>query len=142
MGIRKVEDVMRKTLLAVSPSTTVAEAAVLMSENDVGAILVMHASSLLGICTERDILTKIVACGIPPDNRLVKDVMTPDPVFVSPETDFVAALVLMKNGHFRHLPVISSGKPVGMVSSRDAMASELVQEEKMRDFMQHLQERL
>lgn len=114
-----VADVMTgDKLLSVEPTTTVAEAATMMGERRAGSALVMRDGKLAGIFTERDVVRALGqhfdAAGHP-----VSEWMTPDPVTVPPETDARAALKIMLDGGFRHLPVVVDDQVVGIVSIRD-----------------------
>ncbi|MGR8921280.1 MAG: CBS domain-containing protein [Gammaproteobacteria bacterium] len=106
---------------------TAAEAARVMRERQVGAILVLEAGRLAGIFTERDALFRIVAEGLDPTTTPIASAMTPDPTTIHPDKDFDKALEMMHSGHFRHLPVVEDGSLLGMVSSLDAMGPELEQ---------------
>lgn len=121
-----IMQVMRAPLVAV-PSMSVAEAARLMAEHKVGAVMVGEDGKLLGIFTERDLLARIVAKGIDPASTTLARVMTKKPVTVAPGEPLGYALVLMQEKGFRHLPVTDGGKPVGIVSSRSAMDPDLLE---------------
>ena len=106
-------------------TTTVFEAALLMKERAKGALLVLDGSKLVGIFTERDALFRVIAAGRDPATTRVGDVMTPQPQSIHPDEPFVHALRVMHEGGFRHLPVVEHGRPLGVVSSRDALDSDL-----------------
>lgn len=114
-------------LLTTQSSTTIAKAAKLMKQRRVGAIVVLDGLELAGIFTERDALYRVVAEGRDPKSTTVAEVMTSNPSTVHPDSPFESALELMHVGGFRHVPVVDSGRPIGMVSSRDAMGPELEQ---------------
>jgi len=80
---------------------------------------------LTGIFTERDALFRVIAEGRDPQATLVRDVMTRDPQTIAPERPFGHALHMMFEGGFRHVPVIENGQPVGVVSARDALGTEI-----------------
>ena len=116
--MRTLDQVMNTGLVTVSPATTVAEAATVMSTRHVGSALVMDGDLLIGILTERDIVRSLgsdfdAAAG------LVKDWMTPDPTTLLPTSTATEALDLMLEAGFRHLPVVEGGRVLGMVSIRD-----------------------
>lgn len=106
-------------------SATVYEAALLMKERGKGALLVLDGSKLAGIFTERDALFRVIAVGRDPITTRVGEVMTPQPQSIHPDEPFVHALRVMHRGGFRHLPVVEHGRPLGIVSSRDALDSDL-----------------
>ena len=117
-----VED---QAVLSASAKTSVAEAAQLMKQHKVGAVLVVDEERLVGIFTERDGLYRVVAEQRDTRKTTLADVMTPNPQTVHPDEPFPRALHLMHTGGFRHVPVVENGLPIGMVSARDALGPEL-----------------
>jgi len=107
--------------------TSVAAAARIMKEHRVGAILVTREGRLAGIFTERDALFRVIGEGRDPAATRVAEVMTPNPRSLAPDRPFGHALHLMHEGGFRHVPVVEDGRPLGVVSARDALGSELRQ---------------
>jgi CBS domain-containing protein len=105
--------------------TTVADAAYLMKERRVGAVLVLSEGRLAGIFTERDALFRVVAEGRDPAATRLADVMSANPRTIGPDRPFGHALHMMHEGGFRHVPVVENGRPLGMVSARDALGPEL-----------------
>jgi CBS domain-containing protein len=105
--------------------TTVAEAARLMQLHAVGAVMVVKDGKLVGIITERDALYKVVAKRLDAESTRIADVMTPNPQTIHPDKPFEDALHIMHASSFRHVPVVEDGRPVGMVSARDALGPEL-----------------
>lgn len=104
----------------VAAENTVREAAVILSDHEIGAAPVLAGDRLVGIFTERDILRRVVAAGRDSDATRVADAMTPDPRTVSAETSLVKAFALMVEGNFRHLPVVEGdGRVIAMLSIRD-----------------------
>ena len=114
-----------KKVLKTGTRTLVCEAAKLMALKNVGAIMVVEDNRLVGIFTERDVVFRVVARGLDAQTTPLAEVMTREPLTVSPEKAFGYALVVMQENGFRHLPVVEDGKPVGMISSRNAMDPEL-----------------
>jgi CBS domain-containing protein len=113
--------------VTASAEITVAAAARLMKERRIGALLVVHDGRLAGIFTERDALFRVVAEGRDPAKTRVADVMTANPRTIKPDRPFGHALHLMYEGGFRHVPVVDNGRPVGVVSARDALGPDLEQ---------------
>jgi CBS domain-containing protein len=133
----RVKSVMeRKTRLVAAPETTVAKAARLMAKKNVGAVMVVKNKRLVGIFTERDAVFRVMAAGLDPATTAIGEVMTPDPVTVSPDEIFGRALLAMHDGGFRHVPVVEDGQAVGIVSSRSALDPE------MEEFTAETQRRL
>lgn len=121
-----VESVLEpRQLVVAEPEASVADAARLMRRGNVGAILVVDESRLVGIFTERDALFRVIACGRDPAAVPLREVMTADPATVAPDETFGYALLLMHERGFRHVPVVREGRPVGVVSARHALDPEL-----------------
>jgi CBS domain-containing protein len=114
----------QKILTAAPPKTSVHEAARLMKQTQVGALLVVENGHLVGIFTERDALVRVLAEGLNPETTPLAAVMTLNPITIHPDQPFVAALHLMYENGFRHVPVAENGRPLGMVSARDALELE------------------
>jgi CBS domain-containing protein len=106
---------------------TVAAAARLMKQHGIGALLIIQEGRLAGIFTERDALFRVIAEGRSPAKTRVADVMTANPRTIAPDRPFGHALHLMYEGGFRHVPVVENGRPIGVVSSRDALGPDLQQ---------------
>jgi CBS domain-containing protein len=104
---------------------TVEQAARLMKEKRVGALLVMEGGRLAGIFTERDALFRVIAEGRDPARTRLHEVMTANPRTIGPDRPFGHALHLMHEGGFRHVPVVDGERPIGVVSARDALGPEL-----------------
>lgn len=112
-------------LLTAPASMTVAEAARLMRQRNVGAMMVVEGDKLAGVFTERDALFRVVAAGLDVMSTPLSMVMTKNPQSIAPDRSFVQAMGMMHEGRYRHLPVVEDGRPVGMVSVRDAFGPEL-----------------
>jgi CBS domain-containing protein len=126
MFSQRIRSVMeRKKLLTATPSTTVSQAARLMAKKNVGAVMVVDDEHLIGIFTERDALFRVIAQGRDTQSTQLADVMTTAPRTVDPDKTFGYALLMMHENGFRHVPVIENGKPIGIVSSRNALDPDL-----------------
>ena len=126
MFSQRVKSVMeRKKLLTATSKTSVGEAAKLMAAKNVGAIMVVENERLVGIFTERDAVIRVMAKGRDPKSTMLAEVMTPDPQTVDPNKSFGAALLMMFENGFRHVPVVEEGKVIGIVSSRNALDPDL-----------------
>jgi CBS domain-containing protein len=113
--------------VTASADITVAAAARLMKEHRIGAVLVIDEGRLAGIFTERDALFRVIAEGRDPAKTRVAEVMTANPRTIAPDRPFGHALHLMHEGGFRHVPVVDDGRPLGVVSARDALGPDLQQ---------------
>jgi CBS domain-containing protein len=114
-----------RKLVVAAPQTSVAEAARLMRQGNVGAVLVVENEQLVGIFTERDALFRVIAPGLDPKKTALCDVMTRNPMTVAPDETFGYALLLMHEKGFRHTPVVENGRPVGVLSARHALDPDL-----------------
>lgn len=126
----------RKKFLTTAPETTVSHAAGLMAAKNVGAILVVANDRLVGIFTERDVVFRVIAKGLDAKTTPLIKVMTAAPKTLGPATSYGHALVLMQENGFRHVPVIENGRPIGIVSSRNAMdpdLEEFISDERRRE---------
>jgi CBS domain-containing protein len=110
---------MTRSLLTVGADATLGEAAARMAERGVGAVVVLEGEAIAAILTERDVM-KAVAAG-KDGTAPVGEWMTRHPETVELEDTTDHAATLMIHGGFRHLPVVQSGKVVGIVSIRDLM---------------------
>jgi len=130
-----------QTLVTARRDTSVRAAAVAMAEQSVGAILVVDdGGRLIGLFTERDALNRVVARGLDPEQTPLAAVMTDKLHTATPDKTLGHALHLMFEGGFRHLPVVEDGRPVGMVSARNALGLEILQFERERQEREHLAE--
>lgn len=136
-----IRDVMeRENSLALPPETTVIAAAALMAERRMGAAMIVAGERLLGIFTERDALFRVVARGLDTRTTTVAEVMTAEPRTVGPETTYGYALLMMQENGFRHAPVVEHGKPIGIVTSRNAMDPDLEEFVAEANRRQHIRE--
>jgi CBS domain-containing protein len=104
----------------VAPDATVAAAVAVMNEHRIGSVVVVgERGEVLGIFTERDVLTRVVARGAPARDTKVSDVMSERVSHVSPDEEVREVLKRMTRERKRHLPVIDDGALVGMVSIGD-----------------------
>lgn len=111
-----------KKPITVLPATTVQEAIQCMLKHNIGALLVVdEGGKLLGIFSERDLLTKVAGLHDPYADLPVRQFMTPKPETVTAEHTLAFALHQMDVGGYRHLPVVRDGLPVGVISVRDML---------------------
>ncbi len=116
-----IEHVMRKDFIVVTPNTTVYAASYLMSRHGSGAIVVMQDGKPVGIFTERDLLSQIIAKRHDPSEVKVEDVMTREIVSVRRSSSVEEAHVKMLSANIRHLLVLENGYLVGILSIRDLL---------------------
>ena len=120
----RVRDLMSKSVVTIAPEESAALAARLLSRHERGALPVCAADgTLAGIVTDRDIVTRCVAAGEEPGRVPVRDIMSPAPSVITPETPVSAAARLMAQRQVRRLPVVEQGQVVGMLSLGDLARS-------------------
>ncbi len=117
----------RRHVLSLSPNDTVHEAACVMTRANCGSVLIIdHTSKMLGIVTERDLMTRVLAKALDPATTPVSRIMTANPQCVKPDVKVADAVLIMIERGFRHLPVVSdNGKIMGVFSARDALPREV-----------------
>lgn len=120
----KVSEIMNRNLITVTPRDTVYKVAKLMSEHNIGSVVVMEKGELRGIVTERDLISRYIAKedGRKPEDVKVEEVMTKEPVIVRDNVDIDEAARIMVDHNVRRLIVVNSNqKVVGIISSRDIL---------------------
>jgi len=126
MPIRSIRTIIaQQTPATAVKSATVLDAAQMMKRRNIGSLLVVDGTRLIGIFTERDALFRVLAAGRDPAATTLADVMTRQPQTIHPDEPFVRALRIMHEGKFRHLPVVEFDRPLGLVSVRDALDEDL-----------------
>jgi CBS domain-containing protein len=121
---------------AVPPDATVLDALGLMAEKNIGAVIVMSSGELRGIFTERDYARKVVLQGKSSRDTPISDVMTVKLVTVEPSATVEECMSLMDERHVRHLPVVSEGQVIGVISIRAVVQAVLAEH---RHTIRHLE---
>jgi CBS domain-containing protein len=122
--MKPVSELLRQrdgTLWHVRPSDSVFAALELLARYEVGALVVMEGSRLVGIVSERDYTRKVALQGRSSKDTLVSEIMTSQVLTVSPRSGTRACMQLMSERKIRHLPVVEQGTVMGMISIRDIM---------------------
>ena len=108
-------------LIHANPSDNVRQVARMMTDRNVGAIAVLDSGRLVGVFSERDLMARVVATGLNPDDTPVSNVMTKELIVADAGDGVSEALQKMYDCKCRHLPVIRGGKLIGMLSIRDLL---------------------
>jgi CBS domain-containing protein len=128
-----VRDILAKKgshILMTGKDTSVLQAAILMNDHKIGALVVVDAGRVVGMFTERDILQRVVAGQRDPARTCVGDVMTAEVLCCTPQTSIEEARTVMKERRIRHLPVIDAEDRLqGLVSIGDLNAYEAASQE-------------
>jgi CBS domain-containing protein len=133
--LRKIQDIMNDGDLAeLPPTATVQVAARLMTAVKQCAALVVSSGQLEGIVTEQDIVRRVVAAGRDPASTTLFQVMTAHPDTVGPQELAIKGLQMMEDGGYRHLPVVSRGRILGLISRVDYVGAEKTELENERHY--------
>jgi len=116
---KHVRDAMTEAVATVRPTQSLVEAARTMKTQNVGSIPVVDQGRLVGILTDRDIITRAVAEDRDPQGVLVDEIASHDLVTVEPDRDLADALELMAHHQVRRLPVVEEGQLVGLLAQAD-----------------------
>ena len=106
---------------------TVMEVARLLVEKNIGAVAVLDQGQLAGIFSERDLMRRVVVAGLDARNVKISEVMSKDPLTVSPDVGLDECMVLMKKHGFRHLPIARGKELLGVISLRDLLLQEVTE---------------
>ena len=114
-----VADVMNPVPVSIDAASPVTAAAQRMLEHHIGMLPVMHGGGVVGVVTDRDLVLRVLAAGRNAGDTRVGDIATDWVVTVAPETPLEQVELLIEERRVRRLPVVSSGKLVGIVSQSD-----------------------
>jgi CBS domain-containing protein len=120
---------LHQTVFTIAPTSSVFEAVQLMADKNIGALLVMEGTQVVGIISERDYARKVTLMSRSSRDTPVRDIMTPDVMYVSPEHTTEECMALMTENRLRHLPVMDGGKLLGLVSIGD-LVKDIISEQK------------
>jgi len=121
---KSVRDAMTGDPRSIGASASVVEAARLMREEHIGSLPITDDERLVGMITDRDITTRVVAEAADPKTTPVGEVSFRDPISVEPDNDLDEALLLMARHQVRRLPVVENGRLVGIVAQADIALTE------------------
>ncbi len=138
------QSIAQRHVVSVTPTSSVFTAATVMTRANCGSVLIIdNSSTLLGIVTERDLMTRVLAKSLDPNSTTVAEIMTHSPHCVAPETKVADAVLIMIERGFRHLPIVTqANKILGVFSVRDAMPQELQAAESLAEFNDRINDAL
>ena len=113
----------------IEANQTVFEVVKAMVSRNIGAVPVLRDGRLAGIFSERDLMSRVVAEGLDPRTTLIEQVMTKDPLTVSPTESVENCMGLMRRHGFRHLPICDGQRLVAVVSLRDILLHDLTEKD-------------
>ena len=139
--MKTVADLLRakshSLLFNIGPQATVLEAAALMAEKDVSALMVVEGDQLLGIITERDYVRRVAQLERSAYATLVEEVMTRKLITITPQDGLRHCMELMIDKKLRHLPVLDGVQLLGILSIRDLIRAVINEQEHL---IQHLEQ--
>ena len=139
MTVRAILDLKGRDVVTIAPEKTLADAAALLSENRIGALVVVVGERVSGILSERDIVRAVARDGEVALANKVSDKMTGTVVTCGPQDTMAAVMNRMTAGRFRHLPVVDNGRLAGIVSIGDVVKFRLAEIERessmLRDYI-------
>lgn len=115
----KIKEIMTSTVASLNPEDTVAEAAKMMKEFNIGSLPVCNEERVIGIITDRDIALRAAATGENVQKQKVREIMTSNPVLGKPDMEIQDAAKMMSAKQIRRLPIVENDNLVGMVSLGD-----------------------
>lgn len=124
--MKTIREIMRPSFLFSVPKTApVAHAVRAMAHHDVGIVAVVDGGALVGVFSERDVVRRIVDHGLDPLTTRVSDVMTTHVVYGDAHENCQTVMRRMDEANIRHLPIMSDGRVVSMLSIRDLMRAQI-----------------
>lgn len=115
----KVRDIMVRNVITISKDKTAYDAARLMSEHEIGSVVVTEGDKIIGIVTERDLVRKVCAKTLPSNKVLIKDIMSKPVITADPDISPEAAVQRMLNNKVRRLPIVEDDRLIGIVTITD-----------------------
>lgn len=124
MNVQEILDLKGDFVLTITPGATVADAAAMLAENHIGAMVVTGENGgIHGIVSERDVAVSLPKFGAALGDAKVSEIMTADVIACNTETTVKQVLDIMVSNGIRHLPVVESGMLKGVVSLRDVVGN-------------------
>jgi len=114
-----VKDLMTQNIISILPETSVVEATRIMSARDISSILIKTGDDYIGIFTDRDVMRKVVASGLDPNNTAVREIMSSPLITISEDAGIQEVAEKMRDRKIRRLVVINEGVVVGIISESD-----------------------
>jgi len=120
--IQKVRDIMVRKVVSAAPETSLTDVAKLMRKNRTGSVIIVDGTKIVGILTESDFI-RLIARGCDMKSALAEDFMSRNVITCDPSITVIDALMVMRSGRVRHLPVVKDRGLVGVISIRDIIAA-------------------
>jgi CBS domain-containing protein len=136
LSVRQMLSEKGSVVVSITPNTSVFDALKVMSENNIGAVLVMEDEELLGIFSERDYARKVILAGRSSKTTEVKELMTSKVYCIDPSRTIQDVMELMNDHRFRHVPVMENEKVIGVLSSGDVMRGVVAEQKNTIDSLE------
>jgi CBS domain-containing protein len=120
---------LHQTVFTIAPTSPVFEALQLMADKNIGAVLVMEGTKVVGIVSERDCARKVTLMSRSSSDTQVREIMTADVMYVRPEQTTEECMALMTENRLRHLPIMNGDQLLGLVSIGD-LVKDIISEQK------------
>lgn len=133
MSIKEL--IINRSVFTVDRNVSVQAAVEYMAQKNIGAVSVMDGDRLVGVFSERDVITRVVAKGLSPSATVVSSVMTTNLVVASADETYESCLRKMKQASCRHLPVVEGDKLVGFISLRDLLLVDISEKDDTIQFL-------
>jgi CBS domain-containing protein len=114
-----IRDIMIKDVITISKEKSAYDAAILMSDNEIGSVIVLEDGKIIGIVTERDLVRKVCTKLLPSNQVLIKDIMSKQVITGESDLEPEVAVQRMLNNKVRRLPIVENNKLVGIVTITD-----------------------
>jgi CBS domain-containing protein len=127
--MKKVSDILSRkgrNIISISPNTSVLEALKLMSDKNIGSVMIMEDQQFLGIMTERDYSRKVILKGKSSTDTKVEEIMTVNFPPVSPGDSIEHCMELMSENTIRYLPVFENNSVLGIISISDLVKATIM----------------
>lgn len=134
--VREILKIKGHAVFSVTPTTTVYSAIEQMCEKNIGGVVILENDKLVGIFTERDYARKLILKGKSSKDTPISELMTRDPITVTPDSKLEDCMNIMSNKRIRHLPVMENNLIVGMISIGDLVKFII---EEQRSIIEHLE---
>ena len=122
----RVRDLIQgQELSVISKNETVRDAVDLMTRKNIGAVPVVEGTRVVGIFSERDLMTRVIAKDVNPQKVTIEKIMTKELIVASPDETLQEVMNRMRVANIRHLPVVEKDQLVGILSLRDLLQADL-----------------
>jgi CBS domain-containing protein len=135
--IKQILDTKGYAVWSIHPQESVFAAIQQMAEKEVGALVVLEGDAVVGIISERDYARKVVLKGRVSRDTAVQDIMTPDVICVRLDQNVEECMAIVTERRIRHLPVLDSGRLVGIISIGDLVKTIIVEQQFIIEQLEH-----